>query len=150
MASPTAAGPDAGHGHSIHRSRRQLPCQHPARLDRLTSIRLSRPCPCFDDRYRVGEIHQSVAADQQTKTLLIEPGERPVGIAAEQIVQSPSERRCPLCKSAVEKAASIINELLPTLGRHIGWRAIGIEPNIAFGPFTRNATVMLNDLSAFV
>jgi hypothetical protein len=120
----------------------------------LTSLGLRRRqvCrarPCLDDGRVFRQIGETVAGDQPTQALLIDPGKRPVSIATENIERPPAELIRLFGDPAVEEAADVVNELLPAPRRHVGGRVVGIEPREAFGLGARDTGIVFDDRGAF-
>src|SRR5437762_537474 len=70
---------------------------------------------------------------------------RPIPIAAEQIVRSPTKCRGNGAKGAIKKMANVIHKPLPSAQRHVTGRPVGVEPRETFRPSAGNAAVVLDD-----
>src|SRR5438034_167347 len=81
----------------------------------------------------VGAHDEPIAVEQPQKAGPIDPGERLVTVAAEQVARPPAERRS-MGGPAVEEEPHIIDETLPAAQRHVSGRAIGVEAREALGP----------------
>jgi len=91
---------------------------------------------------------QLVAIEQPQQPGMIDPGEGPLAIAAEQVEWTPTEQGGLLGPAAIKEAADIVNELLPALGGHIRQRVIGMQPGEALCPGTRDECLAFNDCRA--
>jgi hypothetical protein len=65
------------------------------------------------------KFNQPITIQQPKQPGMIDPGEGPLAIAAEQVEWPPTEHGGFLGPAAVEEAANIVNELLPALGVHV-------------------------------
>src|SRR6266404_7502307 len=92
----------------------QFPRQHPTGLAWFAAPSLSCARPRLDDSRVFGKIDEAVAGDQPAQALLIDAGKRSVSIATKNFERLPADCHGLLGEPAVEEAADIVNELLPT------------------------------------
>ena len=69
---------------------------------------------------------------------------------AEEILRLPAQTGGNGTKRAVNKAAGVIDELLPAADRDAGRRPLGIEPGKRLGPYAWNAPVEFDDRRALL
>jgi hypothetical protein len=80
---------------------------------------------------------------------VIDAGERPLPIAAEQIKRAPAESRRTLSPSTVEKTATVVNEAQPAPRRHVARWFVWVEPRQRLSPGARRTAVIFDDGGAF-
>ena len=80
---------------------------------------------------------------------MVDPRKRPVAVAAEQIVWSPSECRGGGAEGVIEKQSDIVDEAQPAPGRHAAGRPVRVEPGKALRPRPRDVAVELDDRGPF-
>jgi hypothetical protein len=96
------------------------------------------------------EVDQLFAFEQPQQRGVVDPREGLLPIATEEIEWAPAERRRFLRPSAVEKAAKVVEEDVPSPSRHVGRRAVGMEAGKFLGPLAGDFAIMLDDRRAFV
>jgi len=87
--------------------------------------------------------------NRQQEPNLIDPGERPVPVAPEQVMGSPAERRGRAAERAIEEQPHVIDKALPTPRWHLGEWPIGIKAGKSFRLCARYAAVVLDNCCSF-
>jgi hypothetical protein len=116
-----------------------------AEIDRPAPIALAGTAFSFDNRSISMQFADAASVEQPGEPKMVDAGERPFAIAAEQIERSPTQGRGALCPTIVEEPAAVIDKLQPMFWRNVGWRAGRIKPRQRLGPGAGRATVVLDD-----
>jgi hypothetical protein len=128
-----------------------LPSEHhAANFNGSTPVALANATFGFKDSPIAMQLDHGAALDQPKQSQVIDAGERPLPIAAEQIERPPAERDRVCGPSTVEETAAVVDEAQPTLRRHVARRFVRIEPRQRFGPSARRTTVMFDDGGTFL
>ena len=77
-------------------------------------------------------------------------GRRPLAITAEEVEGTPTKPLSVGCPSLVEKSATVINELRPSLLGHVCRHPGGVKSGHCFGPRPPCATIMFHDGRTFL
>jgi hypothetical protein len=131
-------------------SRIKVPClDYVARRHGSASVCLSLAAWRLDDRCIMAQGNDLESAKKPEKSRLIDPRERAVAIATEQVAGRPAQGRRLGGPSGVDEGAAIVNESMPARERDIRGRSGPIEPCKALGPFVGYATIKFDDRRAF-
>ena len=80
---------------------------------------------------------------------MIDTGERPLPVAAEQIERPPAESSRACGPSAVEETTAVVNEAQPTPRGHIARWFVRIKPRQSLSPSPRCTAVKLGNGGPF-
>src|SRR6516162_5843064 len=103
----------------------------------------------LDDGRICGHDDELAALDAPREAGVIALGRRPLAITAKEVEGTPAKPLGVGPPSLVEKSATVIDELLPSLRGDVRRHPGGVKPGQCFGPRSRYAAVILDDSRAF-
>src|SRR6516162_6705488 len=104
----------------------------------------------LDDGRICGHDDELAALDAPREAGVIVLGRRPLAITAKEVEGTPAKPLGVGCPSLVEKSATVIDELRPSLRGDVRRHPAGVKPGHCFGPRPPHTTIMFHDGRTFL